>query len=101
MNKSRTWYVEDIHDQTSLYIKAYKNKPKDVATVKVVEELPTNADNAVFYSSSKDEIYSGSIVMEMDGDRNWLIKTLLSDSKGNLVEYAREELDTVFYIGDI
>lgn len=37
MKTPRTWFVEDIHDQTGLYIKAYKRKQP--GTVEVKEQM--------------------------------------------------------------
>lgn len=47
--KRRVWYVEDIHSQVSAYIKAYKNKPINSATCKVMEIQ----DGEVLFSSKQ------------------------------------------------
>lgn len=37
---ARTWFVEDIHDQVGLWIKAFRRKQPNVATVEVREVVP-------------------------------------------------------------
>lgn len=105
MKSARTWYVEDVHDQTGLYLKAYKNKPEGIATVKVVEEteekskLPEKTAT-VFYNTLNDSIVEGPFYFFSDSKMEWLVFT---DQDGSVEFLKKNEWipDHFEFIGEV